>query len=347
MEKEIRISFFKRLKMSIFDFDKYHIIASEGLGRAMMYLVKLMLLFAVVISIATVIKLSQLLDDGLEFYSQNVPNFHFENNQFILENDGDYVVENHEYVDFKVILTNSETYNEDEIRNFDGLVAVFTKNHMLVKQQNSTSITTQTYEELSNTVDLSTVNKDYVYNMFTGENAYAIQANIFAVILIVMFFTYFFTAILNTIALSLLGLIVSRLIRMPLKYSSIYSLGISSITLPTILNAIYLVVNLFTGFVIPYFQLMYTLISYVYLIAALLIMRSEIIKKKVKIQVAIMNKNFDSEKMQNPEKKKEEDNKDKKEKNKENKQPENKKEPDNKLKNNKDNPEPQANIQEK
>ena len=217
---------------------------------------------------------------------------------------------------------------------------------MLVKQQNSTSITTQTYEELSNTVDLSTVNKDYVYNMFTGENAYAIQANIFAVILIVMFFTYFFTAILNTIALSLLGLIVSRLIRMPLKYSSIYSLGISSITLPTILNAIYLVVNLFTGFVIPYFQLMYTLISYVYLIAALLIMRSEIIKKKVKIQVAIMNKDFDSEKMQNPEKKKE-DNKDKKEENKENKQPENKKEPDNKLKNNKDNPEPQANIQEK
>ena len=41
MEKEIRLSFFRRMKMSIFDFDKYHIIASEGLGRAMMYLIKI------------------------------------------------------------------------------------------------------------------------------------------------------------------------------------------------------------------------------------------------------------------------------------------------------------------
>ena len=52
MEKEIRLSFFRRMKMSIFDFDKYHIIASEGLGRAMMYLIKLMLLFALSINIS-------------------------------------------------------------------------------------------------------------------------------------------------------------------------------------------------------------------------------------------------------------------------------------------------------
>ena len=77
MEKEIRLSFFKRLKMSIFDFDKYHIIAAEGLGRAMMYLVKIILLFALVVSGATVIKVSQLLDQGVEYLSNNVPNFYF------------------------------------------------------------------------------------------------------------------------------------------------------------------------------------------------------------------------------------------------------------------------------
>lgn len=351
MEKEIRLSFFRRMKMSIFDFDKYHIIASEGLGRAMMYLIKLMLLFALVMSAASIIKVSQLLDQGIEYFSSNVPNFYFENNEFVLDSETDVTIENHEYTDFKIILTNSETYSEDEIRDFDGLTVAFTKKHVLLKQQNSTSITTQTYEELGNTIDLNEINKDYIVNMFSGENSYNILANIFAVIFISTFLTYFLTAILDTIALSLLGFIVSRLIRIPFKYGALYSLSISAITLPVILNAIYLIVNMFTGFVIPYFQIMYTLIAYVYLIAALLIMRSEIIKKKVQIQIEIMNKNYNPEELQNQDKKNEkEQNKEEKNKKKEEgKEKEGKdgKNSSSELKNNKDNPEPQANIQEK
>lgn len=351
MEKELRLSFFRRMKMSIFDFDKYHIIASEGLGRAMMYLIKLMLLFALVMSAASIIKVSQLLDQGIEYFSSNVPNFYFENNEFVLDSETDVTIENHEYTDFKIILTNSETYSEDEIRDFDGLTVAFTKKHVLLKQQNSTSITTQTYEELGNTIDLNEINKDYIVNMFSGENSYNILANIFAVIFISTFLTYFLTAILDTIALSLLGFIVSRLIRIPFKYGALYSLSISAITLPVILNAIYLIVNMFTGFVIPYFQIMYTLIAYVYLIAALLIMRSEIIKKKVQIQIEIMNKNYNPEELQNQDKKNEkEQNKDEKNKEKDdNKKKEGKdsKNSGTELKNNKDNPEPQANIQEK
>ena len=108
---------------------------------------------------------------------------------------------------------------------------------------------------------------------------------------------------------------------------------------------------MFTGFVIPYFQIMYTLIAYVYLIAALLIMRSEIIKKKVQIQIEIMNKNYNPEELQNQDKKNEkEQNKDEKNKEKDdNKKKEGKdsKNSGTELKNNKDNPEPQANIQEK
>ena len=196
MEKDIRLSFFKRLKMSIFDFDKYHIIAAEGLGRAMMYLVKIILLFALVVSGATVIKVSQLLDQGVEYLSNNVPNFYFENNQFVLDSDTDVTLENHEYTDFRIILTNSETYSEEAIKDFDGLAVVFTKNHILVKQQNSTSITTQTYEEIAKNIDLATVNKDYIINIAKGENAYTVLANIFAVIFISMFLTYFLTSVL-------------------------------------------------------------------------------------------------------------------------------------------------------
>lgn len=333
MEKEIRLSFFKRLKMSIFDFDKYHEIAGEGLGRAMMYLVKIILLFSLVISFALTFKFTQIVNGATEYVRNEVPNFSFNDNTFHVESENDVIIENHEYTDFKIILSNAEEYSEDSIRDFDGMALVFSKNKIFLKQANGTSIVTQTYDKISDSLSLNGLDKDKVIGFFSGENGYTIYANIFAVIFITSFLTYFMTAILDTIALSLLGFIVSRIIKLPLKYGAIYSISISAITLPIIINMIYMVVSLFTGFIIPYFTIMYTLISYVYLIAALLIMKSEIIKKKVKIQIEIANKDKKEEDSIETEKKpREQEDKDKKESKKESK---------------KDNPEPQANIQEK
>ena len=341
MEKEIKLSFFKRLKMSIFDFDKYHIIASEGLGRAMMYLVKLILIFSLIISLASVLKFSQIMDEAMGYVNDQVPNFYFSDNIFHIESDEDVIIENHEYTDFKIILSNSETYDENTLRDFDGIAIALTKNNILLKQANSTSIIEQSYEEIANSYDLNQVNKETFLGLGTGQAGYTILGNVFGVVFIATFLTYFMTGILDTIALSLLGFIITRIIRLPLKYGATYSISISAITLSVIINLIYMIVNLFTGFVIPYFQIMYTLVSYVYLIAVLLIMRSEILKKKVKIQMHIVNK----EKKEEPIK---EENKDEEKKENEKKEDsELKDKVEGKMKNNKDNPEPQANIRER
>ena len=52
----------------------------------------------------------------------------------------------------------------------------------------------------------------------------------------------------------------------------------SAISLSVILNLIYIIVNVLTGFTMEYFQIMYTLISYIYMISAILIMRSNLIR---------------------------------------------------------------------
>ena len=347
MEKEIKLSFFKRLKMSIFDFDKYHMIAGEGLERAMMYLVKIVLIFSLIMSLCIGLKVSQIINEATNYIKQQVPNFQYADNTFSVDSESDVIIENHKYMDFKIILTNSENYDEATIKEFDGLVIVMAKNKMFFKQENGTSIITQTYQEVSEMYGINELNKETFIAYFHGENRYTIYANIFAVIFISVFITYFMTAILNTIALSLLGYIVSRIIRIPLKYASVYSMSTSAITLPIIINLLYMIINLFTGFVIPYFQIMYTLVSYVYLVAALLIMKSEIIKKKIKIQFEIMNKQQNDEN----EIKKEQPKEDNKDKNSEeeanNQKKELKDKVDGKINNKKDDPEPQVNIQEK
>ena len=82
-----------------------------------------------------------------------------------------------------------------------------------------------------------------------------------------------------------------------------------------------------------YFQVMYMIIEYIYIIAVLLIMRSDMIKKKQLIKATIQIQNL--EKQQINENEVPEDNEEEKEKQKEKKD----KEPENK-------PEPQANIKE-
>ena len=53
---------------------------------------------------------------------------------------------------------------------------------------------------------------------------------------------------------------------------------------PIILNAIYIVVNLFTGFEVKYFQWMYATISYIYIIIAILMIKTDLINRQIELQ---------------------------------------------------------------
>ena len=68
-----------------------------------------------------------------------------------------------------------------------------------------------------------------------------------------------------------------------MKFKSVYAMSLHAITLSVILNAIYLVVNTFTGFYIKYFDVMYTTISYIYIVTAILSIRQDLIKQQIEI----------------------------------------------------------------
>ena len=128
----------------------------------------------------------------------------------------------------------------------------------------------------------------------------------------------------------LICLLISKL---NLSYGQCVNIVISTFTLPHFLRTLYTIALLLTGFTMEYFQVMYMIIEYIYIIAVLLIMRSDMIKKKQLIKATIQIQNL--EKQQINENEVPEDNGEEKEKQKEKKD----KEPENK-------PEPQANIKE-
>ncbi len=68
-----------------------------------------------------------------------------------------------------------------------------------------------------------------------------------------------------------------------LRYKATFNIGVHALTLPLLLNLIYIIVNLFTGFEIRHFQWMYTSISYIYVVVAILMIKTEIINQKIQL----------------------------------------------------------------
>ena len=182
--KKVNINFFKKLKISIFDFDKYYIIAGESFKRTTLYLTEIIIIFSLIIALI-----------------------------FLFKIDG--------------IFTDYNNYKA------------------------SNDVSTYTYK-VAEGYELTSKQLDILTNAGLG--------SIFVYLWIFTFIVYFITGLINVLAIS-----------------------VSALTLPTILQLIYIVVNFYTGFTMKYFQVMYLLITYVYILAAMLMLKSNLIKRKTEV----------------------------------------------------------------
>jgi uncharacterized membrane protein YagU involved in acid resistance len=69
---------------------------------------------------------------------------------------------------------------------------------------------------------------------------------------IYLFIIYFSTVLVDALLYSVLGYITGIFSRLRLKYSATYNIAVHSLTLPIILNLVYMIVNQLTGYTIQY-----------------------------------------------------------------------------------------------
>ncbi len=143
-----------------------------------------------------------------------------------------------------------------------------------------------------------------------------------------LFIMYFIKILIDALWLSIVGYLLSRIFNIKLKYKSVYNLSIYSLTLSTILYMIYIVANMYTGFTIKHFDIPYNAIAYIYIITAVLMIRSDLIKQQMEVGKIVEEQKKIREDNEGKEENKEEpkeDNKDKEDnKNKKKEEPEGK-----------------------
>ena len=180
----------------------------------------------------------------------------------------------------------------------------------------------------SNIFTENLTNKEEFINLISGNNMIYTYMLFFVTIFVYMFIIHFASNIVDAVVLGALGYIFARIVKLRLRFKATFNIGIHALTLPIILNLIYIIVNTFTNFTISYFQWMYTTISYIYVAVAILMIKTEIINQKIqlmkleKIQEKVANEDTIEEE---PEEKKKEE---KKEKQKEEKEKDNGEQPE-------------------
>ncbi len=308
MNEEKENSFWKKVIISIKDFEKYPQLASKNWGIVLSYLVKLLAIFTIIVSFTSVYEIAKQIENGLKYVREDLPDFNFSDNKLKIEQTEPIIYESSENL-FQVIIfdttekteeiteqngeeiaresndeTNNneitkskeDTYKEKLEKSENGII--FLEDKMLIKAQRAGQIIEYPYTTLSQNMSLQSLNKQELLNYFSGRNLILLYVGIFIITWIYLFILYFISIWLDIILLASFGFFTALFMRLRLRYSAMCKIAIHSLTLPIILNAVVILLETFTTIRIQYFQAMYVGIAYIYVITAILMIKADVIK---------------------------------------------------------------------
>lgn len=289
--KREKLSFFKKLKISILDFDGYQDLAIERISKTIVYIVLLMLIFSIVISLGYTYKFMEAINKLKDYVSNEISEIKYENYELtiISKNNEDITqIETDGLIPAKIII-NTQTKDKEKIQSSiddikkqkNGILIL--KDRIIIKNEFSTNLIESSYKAISENYNINKIDKNEIINMLSGTEVKTFIAMFFISMIVYMFIIYISSILTDILLLTILAYIVTRIAGLRLKYSAIYNIATYSLSLPILLNMVYILVNIFTGFTIKYFQIMYTTIASIYIITAILIIKSDFIKKQLEL----------------------------------------------------------------
>ena len=288
VQEDKKMSFFKEMLMSIKDFEKYDVFLKENIGQAFLYLAKIMLIYSLIVTILSVYSFATNLKSVADKFENQVMNLDYK--------DGTLIVNDNEKVEIselrpevgKILINTADITDEEideaknEIQNQGNGVLVL-KNKLIILNSRLSSAQEVEYKTLFENYKIDTLNKDIIVDYYNQNNV-SILISIALMMFVYTFIIYTFNVLIDCLALAILAFLTGKIAKVGLSFVASLNISIHAITLPLLLNMIYILVNFFTGFTIKYFQIMYTAIAYIYVITAILMLKSDLIKGLQKIK---------------------------------------------------------------
>lgn len=290
-----QMNFFQRLKKSIFELEDYGFFLGERLSVAFKYLFLLIVLISFLVSCTVAFKMTKILDKGISYIEKDFPEFNFSNNTLeAIRYEEGY----DEDFDFKIIVdTNSEISNEKikEYKNklYDSSKGVILLNDKFIfsfdgsELEDSYKNIMTSNVQVENENELKISNKQELIAELNKINVSKVTILYSSIIFVVLIFVDLMFVLSDVFILTILGLISAKICGVNFKIDPMMTLSIYALTLPLLIDMILDIVLLTTGFNVPYFEAIRMLIAYIYVIAAIFMIKYDLIKQKEELQKII------------------------------------------------------------
>lgn len=292
-ESQKKIGFFKRIKIAIFKLEDYGMFLGERTSVALNFFLILILLISLIISIVSSYNFYKMSNTAYSYIQNELPNFKYENN--ILKFEKNLEAYDYDYK-FRLYINTDDNVSEDILKTYkenmysDDLGLILLKDKAIYIFDGD--VIEQTYQELFSDQYLGQLGINFTNKQ---ELVNSIQNIGFGTVINVYFVANFISIFINNVitnlgylfVVAIFGYIAARFCGVRFKMSPMISLSVYSLTLSIILSGIYLVIYMLTGFIIKYFDVMYLLIAYVYIIAAILMIKYDLIKQSEELQKII------------------------------------------------------------
>lgn len=312
--KTKKIGFFKKVWYSITKFERYPEMATEGVGSAFAYLAKLMLIFSAILVIGMIYNLNQTPQQGMKYVDENFEEINYKDGILQVKPVNDKVSKTESERGTMIIDTETEDSQviqeyEKDIRSAK-IGIVWLKNKVII--YNDGVEEGYYYNDTLSQFNISEFQKSDIMDLVSNNNIYIIYG---LVGVLVTFAMYFIVTLIDILVLSAFGLITMYLTKIRIRYRAIFNMSVYALTLSVILKLLYVFLNMFIEFEIKYFDFMYSAIGYVCLVAAIFMIKSDLIKQQIELMKIMNEKKQEQEEevQEEPEEKEEDEKKEKKE----------------------------------
>ncbi|WP_335872418.1 DUF1189 domain-containing protein [Bacillus sp. 2205SS5-2] len=225
--KKTKTPFFRKLQYAITKPKAYQQMATEGFGRAILYLLLFTLTFGLLSALIQSYSFTKTIDGFINQIETDLPDFSLENGLLEVEGNEPIVFEEDNTL---IYIDDSEAADvsmiESELENYDSAIIIL--RDRFINKQNRIRTEELYFSEISE----FSLDKDTVLNFLPLIKWLSVLIGLAIII------WFFVSKLIMGFLVGLLGLILAAIFKRKIAYGYLYAIGLYAITTPTLLDLI-------------------------------------------------------------------------------------------------------------
>lgn len=301
-----KIGFFSRVKIAVTQLENYGIFLEEKSSIAIKYFFLIVLCLAFVIALVETYTVMQIVSKGYEYMKNELPDFLYTDGNLKFEKE---VKAYDEEYDFYMITDTTDEISQEKLQEYKSSIKsmgmIFLKDKVIYKAGGSEA--EYHYRDFVEEYGFENLDRGKLLQEIDKIGLIGIAVALF---MMLMFSVYIFQVVntfMDWMIMYIFTFVTARICRISMQMRHAWNISIYTLTLSIILSMVYYIAYYLTDFYTEYFRVVYLLIAYVYVVAVILMIKSDLIRQQIEVAKIVemqkqMQKETEERKQENPDK---------------------------------------------